>query len=427
MKNILRLLSISILVTIWSCEKENIIEKDVNNSESESTFLRNASNNSSNELVILYPDGTTDFEKQQKRIEYGVSDYKQCKCAEENLELWIFNNNNTNDINIEEKKETATVDEEIEGVDLNPIISIPQDQFVINFNTAGILDVALTKIVDSNQGLTIAVLDTGINYHYEGFSDNFLYNSSEDACIDNNSEELFGWNFVDNNNNPFDNHSSMHGTVISHIITSNLDSKNVHYQLLPVKVANENGNINYFDALCGFQYATKKRNIKIINMSFGWYNENYELLNKFINIVEDEILVICSAGNNNQNNDTQQPHYPSSYESENILSIAGLSGNFINDISIPNEQGINGLSSFSNYGNTSVDIAAISEDIPFVFNNELFYYDGTSFSAAYASFYSAYYYQNGMSAQALKNQVIATSIYSQNLFNIKYSAYIYND
>lgn len=426
MKNVMRFLSVAVLISLCSCEKETIIENGFENAKRETTQLRSISNSATSELIILYPEGTTDLEKQQKRIEYGVSEYKQCKCAEENLELWIFNSTNSNMINIEEKKETAKVDEEIEGVDLNPIISIPQDQVAFNFNSTGIVDSALAKVVDYNQSITIAVLDTGINYDYIGFTGAFLYNSKEDACVDNNSEELFGWNFVENNNNPFDNHPSMHGTVVSHMITSNLSSNSISYQLLPVKVANENGNINYFDALCGFQYATKKQNIKIINMSFGWYNQDYELLNKFIHNVEDDILVVCSAGNSGQNNDFV-PHYPSSYESENILSIAGLSGNYDAIINSSNGQGFGGLAYFSNYGINSVDIAAISEGIPFTFNNEIFYYDGTSFSAAYASFYSAYHYQYGMSAQALKNQVVTSSVYSQSLFNIKYSSYIYID
>lgn len=425
MKNILRLLSVLILLTICSCEKETITEEDIDNTKNESPQYRGGYQNESNELVILYPEGTTNLEKQQKRNEYGVSEYKQCKCADENLELWLFEGSNSSNINIEEKKETAKVDEEIEGVDLNPIISIPQDQFAFNFDAVGVLDNTITKVVDFNEGITIAVLDTGINYHYEGFSDVFLYNSNEEACMDNNSEELFGWNFVENNNNPFDNHASMHGTVVSHIITSNLDINAIPYQLLPVKVANQNGNINYFDALCGFQYATKKRNIKIVNMSFGWYNQDYELLKKFIDIVQDEILVICSAGNRGQNNDDIS-HYPSSYESENILAIAGLSGS-INNMDSPPSTGTHGLSDFSNFGTNSVDVATISENIPFLFNNETYYYSGTSFSAAYASFYSAYTYQYGMSAQQLKNQVIAASTYSPSLYKIKYSKYLYED
>ncbi|WP_299272391.1 S8 family serine peptidase [uncultured Psychroserpens sp.] len=425
MKSILRFLSALALIVIWSCEKETISEENIHSEKNRVSNHRNGNSTGGNELIILYPEGTTNFEKQQKRIEYGVTEYKQCKCADENLELWIFDESNTNNINIEEKKETAKVDEEIEGTDLNPVISIPHDQLAFNFNSFGVLDDAVTKVVALNQSITIAVLDTGINYHYDGFSNSFLYNASEDACIDNNSEELFGWNFVENNNDPFDNHLSMHGTVVSHIITSNLDSNNVPYQLLPVKIANENGNINYFDALCGFQYATKKRNIKIINMSFGWYNQDYEILNKFIDTVEDDILVVCSAGNEHQNND-HEPHFPSSFESENVLSIAGLSGSF-NTATGPSSPGAIGLSDFSNFGNISVDVAAISENIPFVYNNETYYYNGTSFSAAYASFYSAYHYQNGMSAQTLKNQVIASSIYIPSLFKIKHSAFLYVD
>ncbi|WP_299337918.1 S8 family serine peptidase [uncultured Psychroserpens sp.] len=424
MKHILRILCVFIFAFVCSCEKENLIEDNIENVKNRTILTKGAS--ASSELIILYPEGTTELEKQQKRLEYGITDYKQCNCAEENLELWIFTGSTGNGINIEEKKETAKVDEEIEGVDLNPIISIEPDQFAFNFNPSGVLDNALSQIVDVNQNITIAVLDTGINYYYDGFSDSYLYNSTNDPCIDNNYVERFGWNFVDNDNNPYDDHPSMHGTVVSHLITSNLDNNNVPYQLLPVKVANENGSINYFDALCGFQYATKKQNIKIINMSFGWYDQEYELLNKFIERVEDEILVVCSAGNSGQNNDIQ-PHYPSSYESNNIISVTGLAGSYNDIVNGTNGSGVGGLSYFSNFGTNSVDIAAVSENIPFVYDNETFYYNGTSFSAAYTSFFSAKYYQNGMSAEMLKAQVLNNSTYSAELFNIKYSAYIYDD
>ena len=422
MKNVLKFLPVLVLLLFWNCEKDTIVEEIENSIKEKNANSKNRYSTTNNELIILYLDGTTDDEKEQKRAEYGVSEYKQCKCADENLELWIFNGGNSTDINIEEKKETANVDEELEGVDLNPIINISEDLLAFNFNASGIINQAKSKIVNQNNGVTIAVLDTGLNYDYEGFSDPFLYNAIQDACVDNNFEELFGWNFVENNNNPFDDHISMHGTVVSHIITSNLDNNNVPYQLLPVKIANQDGKINYFDALCGFQYASKKENIKIINMSFGWYHQNYEILEKFVANVEDEILVVCSAGNDEQNNDNR-PHYPSSFEPENILSVAGLTGSF-NAFSDNANSGALGLSDFSNFGITSVDIAAISENIPFSYYNNTFYYSGTSFSAAYASFYSANLYQNGMSAIDLKSEVINTSIYSPTLLKIKYSSFI---
>ncbi|WP_397364322.1 S8 family serine peptidase [Olleya sp. R77988] len=421
MKKIAKLLLAVIILFVNSCQKDSIYIEDINNTKTTNQQNKGFNNSGYNELIILYPDGTTDIEKQQKRIEYGVENYKQCKCADENLELWVFSSGNSGNINIEEKKETAKVDEEIESVGLNNTISIQQDQF-ISASQTGILDTAITKIVQSNTGITVAVLDTGVDYNYNGFTSPFLYNSGPDACDDNNYKEKFGWNFVENNNNPFDNYPGKHGTIVTNIITSNLKNNNIQHQILPVKIANANGNIKYFDALCGFKYAIKKENVKIVNMSFGWYSENFELLQEFIQEVENTILVVCSAGNQYLNNDII-PHYPSSYESENILAMAGLeetaSIGFIN--SNPN------LAYFSNYGNNSVDLAAASENIPFAYNNQIFYVNGTSFSTAYGSFFSALNYQNGMTAPALKNQVIMNSVFSQNLQDIKYSKHILNN
>ena len=132
MKNTLKFYVV--LLLIIGCEKGDIIEKENStiSIKNESVLDRNSSNSTSNELIILYPNGTTDAEKEKKRAEYGVTDYKQCQCADENLELWIFNGNAGNDINIEEKKQTAKVDEELDGADLNPTIKILDNQ--LNFN-----------------------------------------------------------------------------------------------------------------------------------------------------------------------------------------------------------------------------------------------------------------------------------------------------
>ena len=442
MKNAIKLLSLCIALLFFCCETEDINNDETTNKTTTPSLkkemskgMSNGINTGANELIILYPDGTKEAEKQQKRIEYNVTDYKTCECANENLELWIFDGGTSSNINIEQKRETATADEDLEGADFNPIIQIQPDQF-ISPPSNGIVQDALSKIVTSNNNITIGVLDTGIDYNYSGFSNSFLYNSQIDGCSSNGYDDRFGWNFVDNNNNPFDNHPNLHGTTVSHIITSNLDANNVAYQLLPVKVANHNGNIEYFDALCGFEYAAKKQNMKIINLSFGWTSTSHDLLNRFIQDVENEILVVCSAGNNQENNDNI-PHYPSSGDSNNILAVAGLSGYMSgtgsggsgglagNTIGNPTSTG--GLAYFSNHGINSVDVAAISENIPFSYNNTVYYVNGTSYSAAYASFFSAYNYELDMSAIQLKNRVIINSNYSSELSQIKHSAYLLLD
>ncbi|WP_420570894.1 S8 family serine peptidase [Kordia sp.] len=427
-----------LLMTLVGCQKETLhLEETEIAKETEITQKGGASNTADtrgNELVILYEDGTTEAEKVLKRAEHNVESYKKCECADPNLELWIFSKGEVSgDGGLEEKKHVIRSGGGVEGADYNPNIKIQDDVF-IDFGGFGSTEDALLKRVSANQGVTVAILDTGVMYDYPGFSSPFLYNSGQDACSNNGYDDMFGWNFVDEDNNPYDNHTGRHGTIVSSLIASKFENANIDYQILPVKVASRTGNIRYFDGLCGFQYAAKKPGVNIINMSFGWYNHERELLEKFILDAED-ILVITSAGNDGINNDTT-PHYPSSYDSDNILAIAALGAR--------NSQGSNTnaniggsfvdlygsatsntpLASFSNRGLYSVDIAAPGEHIPFSYNHQTLYINGTSYSAALASGYSGTLYQSGMSGAALRTSVITNSVYDPDLSEIQYAKHI---
>lgn len=428
-----------LLMTLVGCQKETLNSEETDIAKepaiTQKSGTSNATDSDGNELIILYPDGTTEAEKIIKRAEYEVIDYKKCECADPNLELWIFEKDDPTNTgsDIEDKKVTAKSDEELEGAEYNPNIRIQENQF-IDFAGVGSVNDGILRRVASNQGVTVAVLDTGIMYDYPDFTNPFLYNSSANSCNDNGYQEEFGWNFVDQNNNPYDDHHGRHGTIVTKLITSKLDAASVNYQILPVKVANRQGNIRYFDALCGFQYAANKGDVDVINMSFGWTYHERELLQYFIEEASD-ILVVTSAGNTGQNNDVA-PHFPSSYESDNVLAVAALasqnsSGNNVDLFMQGGIIGFNGgssgsttLADFSNRGVISVDIAAPGEYLPFTYNNEVFYISGTSYSAALTSGYGGVLHTNGMTGLMLKNTIIQNSIYNSDLSEIQYSKHI---
>lgn len=420
-------------IILYSCQPENItIDETAKTVEKENITQKSrgySTASESNELVILYLDGTTEAEKIIKRQEYNVVEYKKCECADPNLELWIFDKDEATDGGLEEKKGTAKADEEIEGAEYNPNIQI-QDNMFVGIGGITSANEGIHKRISINEGVTIAVLDTGVMYDYPGFTKPFLYNSGQNGCHDNGYNELFGWNFVGNNNNPYDDHNGRHGTIVTKLIMSKLDAANVAYQILPVKVANRYGHIRYFDALCGFQYAAKKPDVAIINMSFGWYHHERQLLQKFIYKVKDEILVITSAGNNGVNTDDIS-HYPSAYNNDNIVSVTGLrvqdsSGNTnVNNANVASSNGSSGsLADFSNRGQISVDIAAPGEYIPFMYNNEVIYLNGTSYSAALASGYTGSLFVDGITAPTLKARLISNCIYNPDLYKIKYAKHI---
>lgn len=424
---------------LYGCQTENLNIDETAKTTKGSEIIQkgggsNVSGQQGNGLVILYPDGTTEAEKVIKRQEYNIDEFEKCPCGDERLELWILDKGEAANGGLEDKRATAKSDEEIEGAEFNPNIKIQEDIF-IDFGGIATSDEGLIKRVGVNQGVTVAVLDTGIMYDYPGFTSPFLYNSDQDACYNNGQTELFGWNFVDDNNNPYDNHYGRHGTIVTNLIMSEMDAVNIDYQILPVKVANQNGNIRYFDALCGFQYAANKPDVKIINMSFGWYSQERELLQKFINDVQNNILVVTSAGNKGINND-ETPHYPSSYDAENIIAVAALQGgnsnsgynninaSIIDAYNSPNGNSNSPLASFSNRGQISVDIAAPGENVPFTYNNEVIYLDGTSFSAALTSGFVGSLYIDGMSAAMMKSTLLSNCVYNPNLYEVKYSKHI---
>lgn len=412
----------SSLFCLISCEKEHINSDEITlnnefeiNSEMEKGGVGGTFSYPSNQMIVQYDTTLSEAEKQQLRDQYGIDSYKNCTCADPTLELWIFSEGNgaNSGIDLEEKILTANGEDDLEGVDFNPIFQHTGQKLQSSFGSEDV-SVAINKTVSSNDNVTIAVLDTGVDYNYFGFSSPFLYNNSlnSDQCIDSGQQDYYGWDFVNQDNDPFDDYG--HGTIVTSLIYNELQSQNVNFQILPIKTFDASGKGNYFDILCGFKYAVNKGDVDIVNMSFGWYNSGYDLLNRFINEAQEEFVINASAGNNSINTDFNV-HYPSTFDSENIISVAALNNEPINL----------GLSWFSNYGTTTVDIAARGERIPFYLNmNEFITVQGTSFSCAYTSAFGGKVYDSGMSVNQHISTILSNTIQHDNLSGIKYASYI---
>ena len=353
MKNLYVILSMALIVAT-GCEKNELESIEISTEETtEASLVRGpgSAGYPNNEIVVRYDALLTEAEKQLLRDQYGVATFKKCPCADPTLELWIFaldrDGNLSGGGSLEEIVVGAKEETELEGAEVNPTFQHMGEKLNASFGVEDMV-AATANVVPSNQNVTIAVLDTGVDYNYFGFENPFLYNSlaGSNSCNDNGMEDVFGWDFVNQDNNPFDDYG--HGTVITSLIYDKLSEENVDFQILPVKAFDKEGRGTYFDILCGFRYAATKGDVDIINMSFGWYHNDYELLNRFVEESEDKVMLVSSAGNKTQSND-QTPHYPSSYNVSNGLSIAALTDSPLH---------IN-LAWFSNYGVNSVDIAAL--------------------------------------------------------------------
>ena len=209
--------------------------------------------------------------------------------------------------------------------------------------------------------LVVAVLDTGVDYTHEDLLANMWlrpasmdpYQDAELGTID----DVRGFNAVDNVADPMDDNG--HGThcagIIGAVGENDLGIAGVNWKvkIMPLKFLNAGGSGNVKDAIEAINYAIARKkagvNVRIISASWGSTQKSRALEDIIRKAYENDILFVAAAGNSSVNND-RQPHYPSSYNVPNVVSVAALDRN-------------DELASFSNYGPKSVAIGAPGVDI----------------------------------------------------------------
>jgi len=205
-------------------------------------------------------------------------------------------------------------------------------------------------ITTGDGSVVVAVIDTGVDYNHPDLSANIWTNQGETAGngVDDDEnlkiDDVRGWDFVDNDNNPMD--SDGHGTHVAGTIAAvgnnNKGVTGVSWttKIMPLRVLNTEGWGFGNNIISAIEYANEK-GAHVINLSLG--GGDYDQFLKDA-IDASPAVVVCAAGNSALNNDST-PHYPSSYASANLIAVAAT------------DQDDN-LAPFSCYGAASVDVAA---------------------------------------------------------------------
>ncbi|MGB0879584.1 MAG: S8 family peptidase [Polaribacter sp.] len=327
---------------------------------------------SATELIIQFKENVPLRKKVALRAEFGVISSDPCHCTDDAIEKWTFEN----DVDIENKKKLLDPDEsgdieEIKNVDYE--FSFESEK--IDFSTIKFPKFLNYQSVIStnNYGVTIAVLDTGLNVNYAGFSGQYLYNANNCNCetISGLPNQISGWDYVNEDNNTYDDHYSVHGTKVAYIMHRKMIADNIPHQILPLKIADNFGKISAFNLICGTKNAVQFADI--VNMSLGYYSNGEDDKSKILEdiiINNNHVLFVTSAGNSNRDTEIFT-HYPSSFPQENVVAIAAA-----------NKTG-NRKAYFSNYGMESIDFYAIGENIQIEYLTDPI--SGTSYSAPYVS------------------------------------------
>lgn len=335
------------------------------------------------ELVIDFADGVTQADKDAIRQQLGAMQKETCVC--DRIELWVLPGGVFFDPasgeplgdpgEILEGTLGSNSSGNVDNIELN-LLNYHELQNVPAVPNAPLIEELILGLSAAPAAaVKIAVLDTGVDLDHPKLvkylfrNDDGLGNNLDDDanCY---ADDVIGWNFVDNNNNPSDDHS--HGSHVAGIIAQNIaDCENCSFQIIPYKTHNSYGVGTLFATSCATLQAGVMDGADVINASWGFYGGGSDILKAAIDTVGDHgALVVAAAGNDSLNLIADQQH-PATFPLSEIIGV----GTF--------EVQTTGLgrAEFSNYNPQFIDLFAEGIDIfSSIPDNDIGVKTGTSMS-----------------------------------------------
>jgi serine protease len=213
-------------------------------------------------------------------------------------------------------------------------------QWNLDNNTGSGINTEEAWNISKGQGVTIAVIDTGIAYENYGSS----YQKAPDLA---NTCFVSGYDFANNDSHPNDDNG--HGTHVAGTIAqstnNNSGASGVAFQscLMPIKVLNSQGSGSYADIADGIRYAAD-HGAKVINLSLGGPVPTSYLEDALAYAYGKGVTIIAAAGNDGANTIS----YPAAYN-DYVIAVGATRYDKT-------------LSSYSNHG-AGIDLVAPGGDL----------------------------------------------------------------
>jgi hypothetical protein len=232
--------------------------------------------------------------------------------------------------------------------------STPNDPKYVNQWSLNLLEMSKVWDLDIQSEVVVAVLDSGIDPMHEDLME----------------KTIQGYNFVQNNNTPWDDAVNSHGTKSSGIISAvSNNGKGIagmapHVKIMPLKVLDNQGRGYDFDIIEAIYYAVD-HGANVINLSLGGPGFSQALWEAVKYADQNGVVIVAASGNQ-----TTAVHYPAAFPE--VIAVGAIN----------NEKKI---AYFSNFGK-EMDVVAPGVNILSTARSNQYVYDnGTSFATPIVS------------------------------------------
>jgi subtilisin family serine protease len=235
-------------------------------------------------------------------------------------------------------------------------------------------------ITTGSSSVVVAVIDTGFPVGHLDLMPNVWINPNEVAGngIDDDGngyvDDLYGWNFAQNNSNVNDTHG--HGSFCSGIIGARgsnglgMAGINWHVSIMGLKAFKDDGTATDVELVAAIDYAIAN-GAHVINASWGDYLDS-EVLRGAIRRAADAGILFVAASGNDRYNLKENPMYPASMNLPNIINVGATDSR-------------DRWAEFSNYDGTLVDAHAPGYWVFSARPNKYEHASGTSFAAPHVA------------------------------------------
>lgn len=225
------------------------------------------------------------------------------------------------------------------------------------FNHLAQVDADMLPNDAKGSGVKIAIVDSGVWMGHQHLSTRIYQNNNEvtngsDSDGNGKIDDVRGWDFYNWDNDPSDDNG--HGTHVAGLAAGEKSGVATQAIIIPIKVLSSAGSSDIGTITAGVLYAID-RGADVINLSLGGStggvitSQVQQLINALGAAASQGSIMVAAAGNGGDDSigdcNDAEPIYPANVNNNSLISVAAVDD-------------ANRLTSYSNFGAQSVDIAA---------------------------------------------------------------------